>query len=323
MVNRPFPVNPVHTAISISYRNPRLTLIADEVLPRVMVGASKFSWTFLPVEQAFSVPRTEVGRLGRVERVEFRGQEREGGTRDFALEDAIPFDDIRDAEAMRANGLGTFDPVTIAVEWLTDLILVDREVRAAATLQDPNNYAPNNRIALSGDNQLSHPDCDVIGTLKAAFDKTLIFRPNTMTMGREVWSALSSNPQLVNAVKGNVSSKGIIKPDEFVSLFEGEGLKKLNIGEAFINTARKGQTPVLSRVWGNSISLTYINPAARPEQGATFGFTAQWQTRLAGSWEDKNVGMRGGTVVRVGESVKEIVCAPEAGYIIQNPVAPQ
>ncbi|WP_230206342.1 hypothetical protein, partial [Enterococcus faecium] len=99
------------------------------------------------------------------------------------------------------------------------------------------------------------------------------------------------------------------------------GLKKLNIGEAFLNVARKGQQAVFSRVWGKSISLTFINPAARPGAGMTYGFTAQWQSRIAGTYEDRNVGLRGGTVVRVGESVKEVVAAPDAGYLIQGAVA--
>lgn len=320
MAVRPFQVSPVQTAITISFRNDRLKLIADNVMPRVMVGASRFKWNYLPPAQAFTVPRTEVGRRGRLERVEFTGEERTDEIRDYGLEDSIPNQDITDAQAMRAQGLGSFDPLNTATELLTDLILIDREARVAAVAQDPNNYPAGNRIVLSGSDQLSHPDCDVIGTLKASFDKPLIFRPNTMTMGRQCWGGLSSHPQLVNAVKGNVSSKGIITPDQFVELFRGEGLTQLNIGEAFINTARPGQVPSLTRVWGKHISLTYINPVARPEYGATWGMTAQWGTRVAGSWEDKNVGLDGGMIVRVGERVKEIVTAPEAGYLIQNAV---
>lgn len=321
MAPRPFPVSPVYAALVMSYRNDRLRLIADKVLPRVNVGASTFSWTYLPPEQVYTLPTTLVGRRGRVERTEFRGQQRESTTRDFGLEDGIPNDDIRDAEAMRATGQGSFDPLAVAFEGLTDLILLDREVRVAEVIQNPENYAPNNRLALSGDDRFSHPESDVIGTLKAAFNATPLIRPNTMTMGREVWGALSSHPQLVNAVKGNVTSKGIIKPDDFVSLFQGEGLQELHIGEAFLNIARRGQPSAFSRVWVKSISLTFLNPAARPGAGVTYGFTAQWGGRHVDNWEDRTVGLRGGVVARVGESVREVVSAPEAGFLIQNAVA--
>lgn len=321
MAPRPFPVNPVYSALALSYRNDRLRLIADKVLPRVPVPASTFAWSYLPPEQVYTLPTTLVGRKGRVERIEFRGQQRESTTRDYGLEDGIPKDDIREAEAMRAAGQGTFDPMATAVEGLTDILLLDREVRVAEVVQDPANYAPGNRLALSGADRFSDPGSDVIGTLKAAFSATPLIRPNTMTMGREVWGALSSHPQLVNAIKGNVTSKGIIKPDDFVSLFQGEGLQELHIGEAFLNVARRGQPASFSRVWGKAISLTYLNPAARPGSGVTYGFTAQWGTRMAANWEDPNVGLRGGIVMRIGESVREVVSAPEAGYLIQNAIA--
>ncbi len=54
--------------------------------------------------------------------------------------------------------------------------------------------------------------------------------------------------------------------------------------------------------------------------GVTFGFTAEWGGRIAGQWEDKNIGLRGGQRVRVGESVKELIIASQAGYFIEDAV---
>ena len=322
MVARPFPVNQVLTGISIGYRNESSNLIADLVLPRVPVGGERFSWTRFPIAQGFTVPRTLVGRRGRVERVEFLGKEETSEVFTYGLEDSIPQSDVDAAESMRARGLGNFNPLDFATEALTDLILLDREVRAAALIQNPNSYAANKRVALSGTAQFSDPASDAIGTLKAAFNSTLIFRPNTMAMGRSVWSVLSSHPQIVNAIKGNVTSKGIVTPQEFVQLFSGEGLKTLAIGEAFVNIARPGQAANLSRVWGNHIAIMHINKMANPiTGGATFGFTAEYGRRIAGNWEDKDVGVEGGQVVRVGERLRELIVAPDVGFLIQNAVA--
>lgn len=318
-VNRPFPVDPVLTAVTISYKNPAYMLIADEVLPRIPVGASRFSWLYHPIQQGFSYPDTEVGRRGRVERVEFSGEHRSDEVRDFALEDAIPITDIDDAAAMRARGLGTFDPVATAAEMLTDLILLDREVRVAKLVQNPASYGAERRQVLSGGDQFSdYANSDPIGILKRGFNSTLVFRPNTMVINREVWSVLSSHPHIVNACKGNVSSKGIVSIEDFLKLFSGEGLNKILIGEGQVNFANKGQSPTLERVWGKSISLLHINPGSRPEVGASFGMTAQFGSRISGQWEDKNIGIEGGTVLRVGERVKEIITAPDSGFLIQN-----
>jgi hypothetical protein len=53
----------------------------------------------------------------------------------------------------------------------------------------------------------------------------------------------------------------------------------------------------------------------------TFGVTAQFGTRVAGSWDDKNIGLTGGKMVRAGESVKEVITAADLGYFVQNAVA--
>lgn len=62
-------------------------------------------------------------------------------------------------------------------------------------VQNPANYAPDKRLALSGSDRFSDPASDIIGTLKAAFNSTLVFRPNTVTMGREAGAV---SPRILN-----------------------------------------------------------------------------------------------------------------------------
>lgn len=318
---RPFPTDPVLSALALGYHNDSTTLIADVVLPRVPVPAPRFSWTRYPIAQVFTVPNTLVGRRGRTERVEFSGARDASEVNDHALEFSVPQTDIDEAKVMRDRGLGSFNPVDFSTMALTDLILLDREVRAAAMIQDPSNYAINKRLTLSGTDQFDHAESDPIAVFKAAFNATLIYRPNTMTMSRPVWSVVSSHPKIVNAIRGNVTGQGIVTPDEFVRLFSGEGLKTLAIGESFVNTARPGQDARMARVWGNAISLTHLNPMANPTTGGvTFGFTGEYGARFALSWPDRDVGAEGGVVVRVGERLRELVVAPDVGFLIQNPI---
>ena len=196
-------------------------------------------------------------------------------------------------------------------------------MRVASIVQNPLNYAVSRRLALSGTDQFSdYVNSDPIPVLKSCFSATLIYRPNTMVMGRDCWTGISSHPKLVNAIRGNVTGSGIITPDEFVHLFSGEGLKSLLIGESFVNTARRGQPATLNRVWGKSIQMYYLDSNIRPEMGGvTWGFTASYGTRGSGNWPDKDVGAEGGNVVRVWEKTDEKVVAPDVGFIIQNAVA--
>ncbi|EHF7717022.1 phage capsid protein, partial [Salmonella enterica] len=60
---------------------------------------------------------------------------------------------------------------------------------------------------------------------------------------------------------------------------------------------------------------------ADTQGGVTFGFTAQFGSRVSGSIPDPDMGMRGGQRVRVGESVRELIVAQDCGYFFQNAVS--
>jgi hypothetical protein len=323
MVDRPFVVDPVLTAVAIGYRNPASFYIADQVLPRTPVGAENFKWTEYPIEESFNIPDARVGRTGRVQSLEFGGRERASAVEDFGFDSPIPNSDVLAANEARERGVSTFDPEGHAVMMLTDTLMNVREVRVANIVHNPANYAVGRKVLLAGTSQLNdYANSDPIGVIRAGMDATLVQRPNTMTLGRSVWSKLSSHPKVVNAVKGNVTSAGIVTIDQFRELFAGEGIQRVLIGDAFFNTARPGQPVTLSRAWGKSISLTHINPLATAEQGGiTFGLTAQYGGRVAGRIEDPDVGLQGGFRIRTGERVKELIVAQDVGYLIEGAVA--
>jgi hypothetical protein len=66
----------------------------------------------------------------------------------------------------------------------------------------------------------------------------------------------------------------------------------------------------------------HMNPLASLRgNGITFGATAEYGTRIAGSMDEPKVGLRGATRVRTGESVKELITAADCGYYIQDCIA--
>ncbi len=321
-MNRPFPIDPTLTAIAIGYRNPAHTLIARRALPPLSVLQESFKWSEYPLAEGFSVPNTKVGRKSRPNQVEFTVTEKDASVEDYGLDDPIPYSDIQAAARARAEKRSTFDPRASAVEGLTNIIELDREVRVAATVQDANNFAADKKIALVGTDKFSDAaNSDPYGVIDDGFNKTLVYRPNTIVMGHSVWTVLKRHPRLIKAVKGGLTEDGAITRQQFADLFEIKS-ENLLIGEALLNTAKKGQNPVLSRVWGNSIELLYLDPSKRTSNDATitWGFTAELGTRVSGSIEDKDIGLQGGERVRVGERVKELVVAKDVGYLIQNPI---
>jgi hypothetical protein len=319
--NRPFVVDPALTAVAVGFRNDAQVLIADRVLPRVSVGAEKFKWTEYPIEEAFNLPDTRVGRRGRVNQLEFSGEEKTDSVDDHGLETSIPFSDIEAARVAREQNRSTYDPEAHSTMMLMDTVLNVREARVAGIVQNLNNYAATRRVTLAGNDQFNdYANSDPITVIKTGLESTLVYRPNTIAMGQAVWSQLSSHPKIVNAVKGNLTNEGIVTKEQFAALFEISP-ERLLIGEGWINAAKPGQPVNLQRAWGKHISLLFINPIARPEQGITFGMTAQYGTRISGRIEDPDVGLQGGVRIRTGERVKELIVAKDVGYFIQNAVA--
>lgn len=322
-MNRPFPVDPTLTAITIAYRNPAHTLIATRALPAVQVLSEKFKWQKYPLEEGFDVPDAEVGRLGKVKQVSFSGSEEASFVKDYGLDVPIPQSDIDEAARARAEKRSTYDPRSRAVEGLTNYIELNREVRVASVVQDTNNYSAGRKIALVGNAKFSDfANSDPYGVIDDGFGKTLIYRPNTVVMGMPVWSTIKRHPKLIKAVKGGLAEDGAITRQQFADLFEIK-LENLLIGEAFLNTAKPGKAANLARVWGKSIQLLYLDPSkgAADDGTITWGMTAELGTRVSGSIPDPDIGLQGGERVRAGERVRELVVAKDVGYQIQDAVA--
>jgi hypothetical protein len=305
----PFPIQPDLTAIAVQYRN--MNMIADGVLPRVPVAKMDFKYTLYTKGDAFTVPETRVHRRSPPNQVEFTASEASASTLDYALDDSIPNEDIE-------NATPEMDPVAHATLYTTNLIELDREVRVAGLVFNGSSYAAGNQATLSGTGQWSdYTNSNPVSAILTSLD-TMLMRPNVMVIGQAAWTVMRQHPKILSALYGPGGTTGIATREQFAALLE---LDEIYIGQSFVNTAKKGQTPVLSRVWGKHAAFLYREPLADTRRGTTFGVTAQFGTRIAGSFQDRDIGMRGGTRVRVGESVKELVTANDLGYFFQNVVA--
>ena len=308
MATRPFPVNPVLTAVALAYRNPDISLIANDVLP-LTPAHQEFKWLKYDLGAGFTVPDVKVGRKSYPTEVEFTATEQIDKTVDYGLDDFIPNEDL-DADNQGIDPRGT------ATGYLTNLIMLAREIRVANLVFNAASYT--NTTTLSGTSQWSdQANSDPVKAIGDILDIP-IYRPNTATFGQATWTSLRRHPKLVQAIKGTAQGAGMVSRQEFADFFE---LQNVFVGAGFVNTARKGQTVATSRVWGKHASFIYRDRGAGPQAGVTFGFTAQFGGRIAGNLVDQKRGLTGGEIIRVGERVKEVVAAPDLGYFIQNAVA--
>jgi hypothetical protein len=307
----PFFVDPYLTSIAISHRNGML--IADSVLRRVLVAKEEFRWWIHNKADKFTLQDTKVGRKSKVHEIEFGATESTAKTEDFGLDDPIPMADITNAAGQ------PFDPLARATENLADLIALDREQRVAKLVFNPATYAGNTSDVAEGwsDFTASDPLKDIMDAMDG-----MVMRPNIAVMGRSVFSTLRQHTKIIAAafpVGGNAAEGGMVSREALRQLFE---LDELLIGEPWVNSGKRGKAPTMERVWGLHLALLRLDGQADPGTGrATFGFTAQFGERVAGQEFDREIGLRGGIRVRVGESVKELIVAPDFGYLFENAVA--
>ena len=307
MPTTPFEIDPTRTTITVAYRNE--SYIADQVLPRVRVEAEEFTYLSYPLGEMFRFPDTRVGRHGAPNEVALTANEDTAKTLDYGLEDPIPQKDIENASI-------DFDPLDRATMQMTDYIMLDREIRTAALVFNETNY--DNKITLAGNAQWSNlENSDPVEDILTGMDACLM-KPNVIVMGQKVWSVLRRHPKMVQAIRSGSAQEGLIERRQLSELLEVE---EVLVGMSWKDTAKPGVASAIARIWGEHVSLIYRNRLADSQRGITFGFTAQFGERVTWSFFDERIGLRGGTRVRVGESVKELIVAPKAGYFIKNAVA--
>lgn len=322
MAQAPFVIQPQLTAITLAYRNARM--IADDVLPRVPVASQQFKWSRYTLADGFTIPNTMVGRKSAPAEIDWTATEQTSSTIDYALDDKIPqFDIDAAAAAARVAGVAPIDPRGRSVELLTDLIALDREQRVASTVFALATYPSTLRTTLSGSSQWSHADANPIDAILRALDLPLI-RPNVLVLGQATWTSLRMHPRVAAMIYpggGNASVAG--SPVTRQALAEVLEIDEVIVGQGWVNSAKPGQTPSIVRLWGKHAAALYRAPVVGGvDNTVTFGLTAQFGTRIAGTIaQDPDIGMRGGERVRVGEAVREVISANDAAYYWHDAVA--
>ncbi len=307
MTTGQFEVDPTLTAIAISYSNPLYTLIADQVLPRVIVPARKFEWQEYDLAEGYSVPDTRVGTRSAPNRVEIEGKKKNDAVEDFGID--IPLDTPTIEEAEQAG----YNPRDRATERATNIVMLDREVRVAGLISNAANYPADLVKALSGTSMFTDPTADPEKEISDMLDECLV-RPNQLTFGQVAWSKFRRHPKIVKATNRNSGDSGVAAREAVAELLE---VQKILIGASRVNTTKPGQTPVLERAWGSIVSGQFIDESADTTGGITFGMTAQHGTKVAGS-TPAQMGLRGGELIRSGETVKELIVANHAGFLLSN-----
>lgn len=310
MAGTPFPVDETRTGIALAYTNEEM--IADQVLPvATPVATKEFTYLKYPIAEGLTVPDTKMGRRSEANTINLTATEEPSATEDFALSDLVPNSDVDNAPQ-------GFDPLNHATETVTELMVLDREIRVANLVFNANTYGAGNKVQLAGADQFSHADSDPFKYLWQRLEIPTV-RPNLGVFGQRTWNFLAIHPKMIAGVYGTASTVGKVKLADLADALE---IPKLIVGRSRVNTAKKGQAAVLNRTWGPHAAFLHVNALANNQRGMTFGMTVpQGRLRQVRIIDEPKIGIGGSVRVQCESRLKELVTAPDCGFFIQDAVS--
>lgn len=230
-----------------------------------------------------------------------------------SLKSVVPQEEYENADS-------PLRPLADKTEFLAGRLLINQEISLKAALDaaltggltsDPTNEWND---YTSGD-----PVADMNTAIDSVEDNTG-FRPNIIAMDSKVWRAVKHHPDIVDRVKymGTDNSPGDVTVEGFAALFD---LEEIIVSWQSQNTALKGQSASLSRIWGDDVYVAYRPPRPGLKIPA-FGYRYVWRPFTGGlngwmvrRWTSEE---RMADVVQADKYYDQKITLAAAGYRLQN-----
>lgn len=301
-------VDPILTEVARGYRSPKAA-IANILFPIVSVTlrAGKII-TFGPDD--FKLVSTVRAPGSNTKRVQFGYAGADYGLADYRLEALTPWEIQK--EGMNGPGI---DLIAMSVRKVQNVMALEREKQAADLARNDALYGSNNKETLSGSGQWSDPTSDPIGDILAAKEavrKQIGERPNVLTLGPEVLTALRNHPKILDRLSTN-ADRPPASMAQLSALFE---IPQIVEGEAVYHDGTQFQD-----VWGKDAILAYTTPASMAEMGSpNYGYTYQLQDYpvVEEGYDDRNANS---WVNPVADARKAVLAGASAGFIFKAAVA--
>lgn len=256
--------------ISIAYKNK--AFIAEQVFPLVTVEKQsdyyyvwdKGSWLTNQVEKRAEGDYYPEGRIKLSNDTFYCDM--------YHLGYAIPWEKKTNADvAINLEKAGT--------NWLAHQFALNREIQIATAIMGnsiwDNDLDAGTDFTAWDDYDNSDPPDDIDTYRDTVLQNTGVL-PNTLVMGRQVFSKLRRHPLLLDMFK--YTGRGILTPDQ---VREALDVEKLLVGTAVQRTSNEGATAAQAFVWGKDALLLYVPDSPALEEPAA-GYTFVWNLESTG-----------------------------------------
>jgi hypothetical protein len=301
-------VDPILSAVARGYRSPKAA-VANVLFPIVTVGlrAGRII-SFGPDD--FKLVNTARAPGANTKRIQFGYAGENYSLVDYRLEGAVP----NELQEEASNGPG-IDLSSNAVRRVQNIMALEREKQAADLARNEARYGAGNKETLSGTSQWSDPASDPFTDImdgKESIRAKIGERPNVLTLGPKVLTALRTHPKVLDRLS-TASDRPPATIQQLQALFE---LQQIVEGEAVYHDG----TQFLD-VWGKDAILAYTTPASMQEMGSpSFGYTYQLEGRpmVEEGYEERNANS---WFYPVTDAYQPVLAGATAGFLFKSAVA--
>jgi hypothetical protein len=242
-------------------------LVADVLFPIVPVGSRAGRVISFNAEDFRLVNSARAPGAG-TKRVQFGYSSSTYALVDYSLEGSVPIELLQDAAAVPG-----IDKAELAIRKVRAMMSLEREKQAADLALNAALYPVGNRLTLAGTDrwdQYAEAASDPIADIQAgreAVRSQIGVRPNVLTLGPKVLTALRSHPKILD----RLSTSADRPPASLAQLAALLEIERVVEGGAIFNNGT-----AMADIWGTFAHLAYTTPASLAEMGSpSFGYTYQ------------------------------------------------
>lgn len=293
-------------------------LIAYRALPVIDVPVQSAPFPRLPIEELMkrqSAARADDGAYSR-SKMSFTSDN--FNCVEYGLEEPV---DRREAAIYK----NWFPAEQTATARCINALMTEAELRVAGKLFNSTTWSGSSLTTGITNEWDDFANADPVGDVIAAAKKVYQncgTKPNALIINWRTFMNLKNCDGIIDRVAAQGAGKptGLDDIDE-ATLARVFGLKYLLVGAGSYNSAKEGQTAVMSPIWSDEYAMVCCVPESPDLKeaciGRTFHFTEDG-SQIGGMVEVYEDKPKSAIVVRVRHDVDEKVIYPEAGHLLSN-----
>ena len=289
--------------ISIAYKNDGY--IADQIFPVVPVQKKSDKYFVFEKTAWYRNELSERGPGTEAQEADYGITSASYNCITRALAKLIP-------DEIRANSDQPLRPDVEATEFVTDKLLLGREMRVAALTTGGSNlriYSSAPTVQWSSDS--SEPLTNIETLIDTIVGSVGRF-PNIAVMSWAVWKALRNHPDLLERVK-YTRTDGVVRVSD---LETWTGIPKILVGMQIFDSGKEGATSSIGYVWGDQFWAGYVPPSPSLMTPSA-GYMFTWEGRTVRRYR---LDTRHSDKIEVEEATAEVISASDAGGVLINVV---